>query len=56
VAVHNLNIVRIAVAPGEADAPLVMDSNAIRPCAIALRQFKLVSRRHAKILQPQRPM
>jgi hypothetical protein len=46
----------IAVKPDEADAPLVIDTNAIRPRAIAFQQFKLVSGRHAKIPQPQRPM
>src|ERR1039458_7854213 len=52
VVIHYLNVMRIAVTPGEADAPLVIDSNAIRPSAIALQQLELVSRRHAKILQP----
>jgi hypothetical protein len=52
VVIHDLNVVRIAVTPREADAPLVIDSNAVRPRAAALQQFKLVSRRHAKILQP----
>jgi hypothetical protein len=43
----------IAVTPGEADAPLVIDSNAIRSRAVAFQQFELVPRRHAEILQPQ---
>jgi hypothetical protein len=47
---------RIAVTPDEADAPLVIDANAIRPRAAAFQQFELVSGRHAKIPQPQRPM
>jgi hypothetical protein len=42
--------------PDEADAPLVIDANAVRPRAIAFQQFKLVSGRHAKIPQPQCPM
>ena len=54
--IHNLDVMRIAVMPCEADAPPVIDSNAIRPSAAALQPFKAVSRRHAKILQPQCPM
>ena len=50
--VHNLNVMRIAVAPRETDAPPVVDSNAVEARAVALQQFKLVSRRRAKILQP----
>jgi hypothetical protein len=52
VVIHNLNVMRIAVTPREADAPLVIDSNAIRPRAVSLQQFKLIPGRHAKILQP----
>jgi len=48
--------VRIAVAPGEADAPLVVDPNTVRPRAVALQQFQLVSGRYAKIVQAQCPM
>jgi len=54
--IHDLNVVRIAVAPGEADAPLVINSNAVRPGPVAFQQFKLVSRRRSKIIQSQRPM
>lgn len=50
--IHNLNVMRTAVTPREADAPLVIDSSAIRPRAAALQRFKLISRRHAEILQP----
>jgi hypothetical protein len=56
VAIHDLNVVSIAVLPDEADAPLVIDTNAIRPGAVAFQQFKLVPGRHAKISQPQCPM
>jgi hypothetical protein len=54
--IHNFNIVRISITPGEADAPLVIDSNTVAPRAVAFQPFQLISRRHAKILQPQRPM
>jgi hypothetical protein len=53
VVIHDLNVMRIAVAPGEADAPLVIDPNAVGPRAVAFQQFKLVSGRHAKIPKPQ---
>jgi len=51
VVIHNLNVIRIAVTPGEANPPLVVDPNAVCPGAIAPEQFKLVSRRYPKILQ-----
>ena len=54
--IHDLNVMRIAVLLGKADAPLVIDPNAIRPRALPFQQFKLVSRRDAKVLQPQCPM
>jgi len=46
----------ISVTPDEADAPLVIDANAVRPGAVALQQFKPIPGRHAKIPQPQCPM
>jgi hypothetical protein len=46
----------IAGTPDEADAPLVIDANAVRSRAVAFQQFKVVSWRHAKIPQPQRPV
>ena len=52
VVIHNLNVMRIAVTPREADAPLIVDSNAICPRTVTLQQFKVVSRRNAKILDP----
>jgi hypothetical protein len=51
VVIHNLNVISIPITPGEADAPLIVDPNTVRPGAISPEQFKLVSRRHAKILQ-----
>jgi hypothetical protein len=51
VVIHNLNVMRIAVTPGEADPPLIVDPNAVCPGAITPEQFKLVSRRYPKILQ-----
>jgi hypothetical protein len=42
---------RIPIPPGEADAPLVVDPNAVCPGATTPEPFELVSRKHAKILQ-----
>jgi hypothetical protein len=56
VVIHDLNVMRIAVAPSEADAPLVIDPNAVGSRPATLQQFELVSRRNAEILQPQRLM
>jgi hypothetical protein len=56
VAVYNFNVLRIAVTPGEADTPLVVNSNAVRAGTVAFQQFQLVSRRHSKILQSHCPM
>jgi hypothetical protein len=56
VIIHDLHVVRIAVAPDEADAPLVIDPDAVRPRAAAFQRFKLVSGRHAKIPQPLCPI
>jgi len=53
VVIYDFNGMRTALTPGEADAPLVIDSNAIRPRAVAFQQFKVISRGHAKILQSQ---
>lgn len=41
--VDDLYPVRIAVLPDEADAPLVVDTNAVLPCPVALQRFKPVS-------------
>jgi len=56
VVIHDLNVTRIAATPGEADAPLVIDSNAICARTVPFQHLQLVSGRYAKILQPQRPM
>src|ERR1017187_5052181 len=54
--IYDFNVMRIALTPGKADAPSVVDSNAVRPRTVAFQQLQLVPRRHAKILQPQCPM
>jgi hypothetical protein len=37
VVVYNLNVISIAVTPNKTNAPLVVDSNAMAPCAIAFQ-------------------
>ena len=49
--VDDLDIVGITVSPEEADAPLVVDPNAVGSGAIALQGFQLVARRDPKVLQ-----
>ena len=52
--VHNLDLVRIAVRPVEANAPLIVDPNAVLASAIALQPLQPISRWHAEILKPLR--
>jgi hypothetical protein len=54
VVVHDLNVVRIAAVPPEADPPLIVDPDAVLTCAITAQPFQAVPRRHAKIVQPRR--
>jgi hypothetical protein len=56
VVIHDLNVMRMAFTPGKANAPLVIDPNAVPAGTIAFQQFQLVSGRPAKILQPECPM
>jgi len=54
VVVHDLDLVRIAAMPPEADPPLVVDPDAVLACAITAQPFQAVSGRHAKIVQSRR--
>src|SRR5688500_6379247 len=49
VIVGDLDVVGIALAPDEADTPLIVDPNAVLPAAIALQSLHAVARRHAQI-------
>jgi hypothetical protein len=44
VVVHNFDLVGTIVMPHETDSPLVIDSDAVLPLAVALQGFELVSR------------
>lgn len=49
--VHDLDIVRVAVAPAEADPPLVVDANAVLAAPIALERFQPVARWHSQVIE-----
>lgn len=48
VVVNNFDVMGIAVMPDKAEAPLVIDTNAVRSRSGASQQLKLIPRRHAK--------
>jgi hypothetical protein len=56
VAVHDLNVVGIAVSPDEADAPLVIDANTVLASAIAPEGFKLVAGRGLQVFKGASPV
>jgi hypothetical protein len=49
--VHDLDIVRIAVAPAKADSPLIVDSNAVLAGPIAAKLLEPITGRDSKIVQ-----
>src|SRR5262249_5248950 len=49
--VDDLDIVGVAVAPAEADAPLVIDPNAVLPFAISGQPLQPISRRRPQVLE-----
>jgi hypothetical protein len=51
VVVYDFNIVGIGVFPGEADAPLVIDADAVLPFSITLQSFQMIARRLLQVLQ-----
>ena len=54
--VNDLNFVGISVSPNEADAPLIIDSNAVLALAIAAQAFEPVSSRSGQIAELPREM
>lgn len=50
--VDDLDIVRVSVDPSKADAPLVVDANAVLPCSAAFQRFQSIARRNREIAQP----
>jgi hypothetical protein len=51
VVIDYLYVVCISLAPSKADAPLIVDPNAVLTSAVAPQPFQAVARRHAKIRQ-----
>src|SRR5947207_11479294 len=51
--VHDLHAVGVAVLPDEADAPLVVDANAMLPRPVALQRLEPVAGRHAQRIEPR---
>jgi hypothetical protein len=47
---------RISIKPDKADAPLVIDANAVGPRAVTFQKFQLVSGGHTKIPKPDCPI
>ena len=47
--VDQFDIVRVAVTPGEADAPLVIDTDTVLPRALGGQLFQTVTGRYAQI-------
>jgi hypothetical protein len=51
VVVHDLDVLRTASGPSEADPPLLIDSNAVLSRATDLELLESVPWRHSKIVQ-----
>lgn len=49
--IYDFDIVRIAITPYKADAPLVVDANAVLPCPITPKRLKTVARRRCQITE-----
>jgi len=56
VIVDNLDIVRVSVLPSKADAPLVVDANAVLTLSVAAQGFEPVARGGAQVLNRTRPI
>jgi hypothetical protein len=49
--VSDLNIVRVAISPSEADTPLVVDADAVLTGSISPEPLKAIAWRDAQVLQ-----
>jgi hypothetical protein len=49
--VDDLNVMRVATLPAEADPPLPIDPNAILSLPIAVQRFQLIAGRNAQLNQ-----
>lgn len=41
--IHNLNFVRAIVTPHETDTPLLIDPDAVLPCAVSMQRFQAIT-------------
>ena len=51
VVIHYFDVNRPNVSPYEADAPLIVDADAVLPFPVALERFKMVARRGLEKIQ-----
>jgi hypothetical protein len=51
VIVDNLDIVRVSVLPPKADAPLVVDANAVLTLSVTAQRFEPIAGRDAQVLK-----
>ncbi len=51
VVIHYLYVFSACFRPAKADAPLIIDANAVLSEAIALQSFKAIAGRHPQIIQ-----
>ncbi len=47
--VYNLNILRSCISPAEANAPLIVNADAVLSAAFSLQRFKMITRRNAEV-------
>jgi hypothetical protein len=48
--INDFNIICIALYPGETDAPLIVDADAVLSFPIPAESFQSISRRYAKVI------
>jgi hypothetical protein len=51
VVVDDLDVIRVPVLPAKADAPLIVDANAVLARAVAFELFESVARRNTQVLE-----
>jgi hypothetical protein len=49
--IHNLNLVGMSIAPAKANAPLIVDADAVASLSSAFQGFQAVARRHGHLPQ-----
>ena len=56
VVIHYLYVFSARFRPAKADAPLIIDANAVLPEAVAPQCFKAIARRHPQVIQITRDL